>query len=137
MLMFKPNTQCTVSTNDDVFENMFSWDPYWARGVNTPYNLESDESNVTVHLEIPGMQKDEIAIAYKDGVLNISGEKKNASKTDDNGYHTNRISYGKFEQSFRVGEVEFEKSKANYENGVLKIELPKAEAAKPQRLSIN
>ena len=81
-------------------------------------------------------KKNEINIEYKDGVLTVSGEKKAEKTEDEKGWHYREISYGKFSRSVNVGDVNFEKGKADYENGVLKIELPKAEEAKPHRLQI-
>ena len=137
MLSLIPTRKRQLTTFDELFNDLWSLDKTFVnQKIGAPINVETDEKNVYVSAELPGMNKDEINVEYKDGYLTISGEKKSETKKDEKGYHYQEISYGKFARTVNVGDVSFEKGKADYKNGVLKIELPKAEETKPNRLLI-
>lgn len=84
--------------------------------------------------ELPGMEKKDIDVSVKDGVLTISGEKKYESeKNDDNCYCSERR-YGKFERSFRMSnDISADDIKAEYKNGILTLRVKKVD--KPEEVS--
>lgn len=131
----------TKKTNElnllnNFWDNFFSdrWQEFNAKLV--PVNLASDEKNIYVSTEIAGMDKKDINIEYRDGLLTISGEKKLNHKEEGKDCFYQEIASGKFSRSIDVGDVDYEKSEAEYDNGILKIKLPKAEQVKPHRLQI-
>ena len=72
-----------------------------------------------------------------DGVLSIRGEKQTEKEVNEESYHFVERSYGTFERSFTLpAKVSGEDVKATYKDGVLKVHLPKAEEAKPKKISV-
>ena len=87
--------------------------------------------------ELPGLSKDEIDITLEDGVLTISGEKKNEHAEEKNGYHLRERGYGKFSRSFRLPtEVNPDKVGAHLKDGLLTLTLDKAEQVKPKKIEV-
>jgi len=110
------------------------FDSVWSPSVD----LSETEDSYEVKAEVPGMNKDEIKISYHDNVLTLSGERKQEEKTDKKNYHRIERAYGRFERSFRLPEeVKAEEIKAKYKNGVLSIEIPKAEKVKPKEIEVS
>ncbi len=105
-------------------------------GKVAPVDIESDEKNIYVVLEAPGVNREDISIQYQDRVLTISGEKKSAVSDEKNGVHLSEIRHGKFSRSVRVGEVDFEKAEAKLDKGQLKITLPKSQDLQAKKLDI-
>ena len=98
---------------------------------------ESKDAYV-IKAEVPGMKKEDFSLEVKDNVLTLSGERK-AEQTED-GVEYRRVERvaGKFVRSFTLPElVKHDAIKANYQDGVLEIQVPKAEAAKPKRIEIS
>ena len=98
--------------------------------------FESDEA-VVIQAELPGMDKKDISIDLKDRVLTISGERKSDDETKRDSYYRRERVYGKFVRSLVLpSDVQADKVKANYQDGVLELTLPKAEAAKVNEIEI-
>ena len=90
-----------------------------------------------VRVEVPGMDEKDLKVHYEDGLLMISGEREFERK-DDRNYHRIERSYGSFVRSFSLPRsVDANKISASYKNGVLEIEIPKLEEAKPKQIQIN
>ena len=121
---------------EDVFDTFFSNLP--SRSYEAQYapslDLQSTDNEVIVTADLPGLNKKDINIEYKDSILTISGEKV-IEKNDDVTHYSERRS-GKFSRSFEVGDINFDQSKASYDNGVLKVVLPKSEEQKAKYLPI-
>lgn len=100
-------------------------------------NVEETDNEFIISAELPGMDKKDINIVVNNGVISISGEKKNESETKEKNYHRIERRYGKFERSFVLPEgVDHEKIEARYKNGVLELSLPKMEEAKPKQIEV-
>lgn len=83
------------------------------------YNLEMD---------IPGFDKKDVQIEIDDNdYLTVTAEKKSESNEEDENknYIRKERSYGKYQRSFYVGGIDKEKIEANFENGILKVSMPK------------
>ena len=80
-------------------------------------------------MDIPGFKKDEISVETKDGYLTITAEKKDEVNEDDKekNYIRRERTYGKYQRSFYLGDLDEENIDASFENGMLKIEVPKKE----------
>ncbi|HEQ99743.1 MAG TPA: Hsp20/alpha crystallin family protein [candidate division Zixibacteria bacterium] len=101
-------------------------------------DIVEDKDNIEVQVDLPGMEKDDIKVSVEDSVLTIKGERKGMREEKDKNYHQIERTYGTFTRSFSLPTtVEGEKIKASYKNGVLKIDLPKAEAVKPKEIPIS
>jgi len=101
-------------------------------------NLYDDKEALTVQAELPGMKKDEIQINLQDGFLTISGERKQEEKYENaESYRSERL-LGRFHRSISLpSEVDAEKIKASYTDGILTVTLPKSEKARPKQIPIS
>jgi HSP20 family protein len=100
-------------------------------------DVSETKQNVVVKGEVPGMDPKDIDISYADGVLTIKGEKKQEQEENDENYHVVERRYGSFSRSIRLPhEIQSDKIKASYKNGVLKVSLPKSEEAKKKEIRI-
>lgn len=99
----------------------------------TPIAMWQDEHNLYVELDAPGVTDKDVEITFHNGELVILGERKGERK--EGGHDTRR--YGKFGQRVTISvPVDVEKIDAAFSNGVLKVTLPKSEAAKPRRIAL-
>ena len=101
------------------------------------YDVVEHDDKFVLEFDLPGFAKSDFAINVKEGVLAVSGERKEKKNEDDNLYRYFGRPYGSFERSFRLNDkVNEDKLKATYKNGVLKIDLPKREEVKPRTIEI-
>jgi len=128
----------TLPVDVDRFFNRF-WDYNESDTVWSPsVDISETEDKYEVKAELPGLDKKEINVAVENNVLRLSGERKHEEKKDDKNYHRIERFYGKFERTFRLPErVQAENIKAHYKNGVLTVEIPKAEELKPRGIEIS
>ena len=82
-----------------------------------------------IEMDIPGFNKDEISVETKDGYLKITAEKKteNNEQDEEKNYIRRERTYGKYERSFYLGDLDEDKIDASFENGMLKLVVPKKE----------
>jgi HSP20 family protein len=102
-------------------------------------DVREDEEGLYVTVELPGMNSEDVSVSVENGILSISGEKKQEREEGDaeSNYHLVERRYGKFERTFRLPRsVDSDKVKAKFENGLLNIDLPKSEKAKKKLIAI-
>lgn len=107
----------------------------WAPAVDV--RETNDELHVTA--ELPGLRPEDVNVTVENGVLTISGEKKQEVQEgkEEGDYYLLERRYGRFERSFTLPRsVTAEKVKARFESGILTVSLPRAEAAKPRKVQI-
>lgn len=124
------------------------WDPFadllgWRRngldgGFWAPLlDVEETTEEVVVQAELPGMKKEEIKLQVQGDTLLITGERKSQARTQDKTLHRAERVYGKFQRVIQLpSEVDGSRTRATYEAGVLTIQLPKREEAKPKEIQI-
>ena len=99
-------------------------------------DVYQDKDQFTVVAELPGLKKEDIELSLHGGVLTISGERKQ-DKKDKEGYRNERF-FGRFQRSVTLPtSVDGNKVKATYQDGILKVVLPKAEEAKPKQIDVS
>ena len=99
-------------------------DAYWTPSAD----LHETDNAFVVELDIPGVKKEDIRIELVDNVATIKGERKREAKKD--GYRHAERSYGKFERTIEIpGGFDGAGVEAKFENGVLRVTLPKKEEA--------
>jgi HSP20 family protein len=117
------------------FPSMFT--PGVARGFALTPSLDVKETDkeIVVEAELPGLEDKDISLMMQNGMLTIQGEKRLDYDEEKEDYHVMERRYGSFSRSLRVPDtVDEAKVEARFENGVLKITLPKRpEAASEQR----
>ena len=107
------------------------------RGWVPAVDIHQEADKVVVDADLPGLKKDEIDIGVEDGVLTIKGEKKRENEVKDEDYHRVERLHGTFERSFRLPTtVDTAKITAKYKDGVLHVEVPKKEEAKPKQITV-
>ncbi|MDD3718473.1 MAG: Hsp20/alpha crystallin family protein [Actinomycetota bacterium] len=100
-------------------------------------DMHESEDKLTVEVELPGLEAKDIDISLDDGILHIRGERKFASDVKEENYHRIERAYGYFERNVPLPrKVDQDKVSASVQGGVLRIELPKAEEAKPKQIPI-
>ncbi len=105
----------------------------WAPRVDL---AETDQSYL-IQLDVPGMSKEELEVNFQDGSLSICGERKQSQKEEAANLVRVERRFGRFYRSFDLPKtVDSTKIEATYENGVLTIEVPKAEESKPRTVKI-
>ena len=126
---------------DRMFDNFFGFN--WPRteadnSLWTPrVNIEDEDGRYILTAEVPGMEKEGINIEVKDHVLTLTGENKMEEEKKEKNFHLFERCYGQFARTFRLPEnVDTEGIAAEYKNGILKIDIPKTEEAKPKEIKV-
>jgi HSP20 family protein len=120
---------------DKVFDNFFrgfDLEPFGKTpGVFQPkVNVSDGEKEITVSVEIPGMDEKDIELSLTKDTLTIKGEKKEEKEEKTKNYHRMERSYGSFSRTLPLPvEINTDKAEAAYKKGVLTIVLPKTEKA--------
>lgn len=100
-------------------------------------DISETKGELVVKVDLPGIDPKEMDISLNDDVLTIKGEKKQEKEEKEEGYHLVERNYGSFTRSIRLPkEVQSEKIKAVYKNGVLRITLPKSKEAMRKEIKI-
>lgn len=100
-------------------------------------DIDEEDDHYMLSLEIPGMKRDELKIEVIDNQVVISGERKTEEKRKEKGSVYSERRFGRFQRSFALPtHVDAEKIEAQYQDGVLKVYVPKSEAAKPRQIKI-
>lgn len=106
--------------------------------INPRVNIEESDKDYIVTAELPGMDKDSVKITFQEGNLSIGGEKKIEKKEDEGNFQRYERQHGKFCRTFNIDDqIQADKIKASFENGVLTVNLPKAEAKKAREIKID
>lgn len=104
-----------------------------------PVDIQETEDAYVFLAELPGLNKSDIQITLENNVLRLSGERKfekDSAKKEN--FHRIERTYGAFSRSFTLPTlVNSEKVEAAFENGILRISVPKAEQAKPRKIAIS
>lgn len=123
---------------DRIFEDFFSRSPISYEGygvVNMDMRQTDDE--VIIEASIPGIRPDDIDISVTGDTLTIRGEIKSDEEVKESNYHMREIKRGSFARSVLLpSRVVSDKAKAEFENGILKLTLPKAEEVKPKTITV-
>lgn len=100
-------------------------------------DIFEDGSDVVVKAELPGMRKEDIDVSLTGDTISISGEKKKEEKVEKKNYYRMERSYGSFTRSFSLpSEVQSDKAKAQFNEGILEIRVPKTEEAKKKEKKV-
>ena len=116
------------------------WWPATGMEITTPVvdlDLYEEKDDIVVKAELPGMEKDNIEVNLSENRLTIKGEKKKEEEVKKEGYYRSERSCGSFVRSLELpSEVQTDKVKAAFKNGVLEIRLPKTEEAKKKEIKV-
>jgi HSP20 family protein len=121
---------------EDFFKPWNEWfdqkESFWDRVLSVPaVNITEDKDNYEVALAVPGVKKSDIKIDVQGNMLTISSEKEETKEEKDKRFTRKEYNYTSFSRSFTLpDEVKQEKIEARYEDGILKLTLPRKEEAK-------
>lgn len=108
--------------------------PEW----NVALDVAETEDTYFVTATIPGVNVEDIEITLEDDVLLLKGEIKRDEEVEEAKYHLRERRFGNFSRSIRFPmAVNGDAIEATYTNGILSLNIPKAEAVKPKRITIN
>jgi HSP20 family protein len=140
----KPRTgrQTLPSRYDDIFGQSFLpawWGNFlsdrdmWAPAINV---LEKEDKYIA-KVELPGVHEEDVNVSIVGDTLVIEGEKEAESEVKKKAYYYSETSYGSFSRSIPIpSSVDAEKIAANFDKGVLEIDLPKAVEIKPKKVGV-
>ena len=103
-----------------------------------PVDVYEDEHSVTLKIEVPGIEEKDIDVRIENNTLTVHGERKFEKEEKEENYRRVERQYGSFTRTFTLPQtVDQESVQANYEKGVLKIQLAKKAEAKPKQIKVN
>jgi HSP20 family protein len=103
-----------------------------------PADVYEDEHNVTLKIEVPGIEEKDIDVRVENNTLTVHGERKFEKDEKEENYRRVERQYGSFTRTFTLpNTVDTENVSANYDKGVLKIKLAKKAEAKPKQIKVN
>lgn len=143
----------TLDSIAELDEMLRSWEPWRSFGRSSrlaspgllesqsaypAVNVTSDDDNFYLDALIPGVDPDSLEVTVTGNRVSISGEKEADELGDGERYHRRERMAGKFSRTFEVSaEIDADKVKADYHNGVLHLTLPKHAKAKPRQISVD
>ncbi|HUH96438.1 MAG TPA: Hsp20/alpha crystallin family protein [Anaerolineales bacterium] len=119
---------------DDAFTRPLSLNESWHGPAIDMYQTDND---VVVKAALPGLKADDVQINITGDTLSIQGEMKEKNETKEKNYHIREQRWGTFQRSVMLPtSIVSDKAKAEFEDGVLTITLPKAEEVKPKVVTV-
>jgi len=118
-----------ISRMDDE-AGLSMWDP--------AVDLYEKDDHYVIKAELPGVDKNDVNIDLRDRLLTLSGERSYDNEVEKENYYRRERSFGRFQRSFTLpADVDPDKIKAEFKDGVLKIEVPKPEEKKSKKITIH
>jgi HSP20 family protein len=100
-------------------------------------DLVETDDHLVLRVDLPGLDRDDVKIEIKDGVLTVAGERKAEHEERKDGYHRVERAYGGFARSLSLPQgVDADQVHAEFEKGVLEVRIPKPAERKPHRVQI-
>ncbi|MGA7145359.1 MAG: Hsp20/alpha crystallin family protein [Desulfobacterales bacterium] len=115
---------------DDAKLSLWDWHPV--------VDVYDNDENIVIKAELPGIDKKDINIDVKDGVLTLKGDRSWDNEVKKDKYYRRERSFGRFERAFQLPvDVDPGKISADYNDGILKISIPKPEEQKPKQITVH
>jgi len=139
LVKWSPRTSL-FNWDEGLFNDFFNTGRFITRNRENWYpsvDIDEDKDAYHVTMELPGLSKDDVTISFEEDMLVVRGEKKEEQEDKEKNYHYYERRFGKFERAFRIHtDIVKDKIDAAFKNGVLHIDLPKAEKAKPKQIEV-
>ncbi len=120
----------------NIFDDFFAREPFFNENGSKPaVNIKEKEAEFGIELVAPGFSKEDFKIEMNEDMLTISAEHKSETKNDTERYSLREYVQSTFERSFRLPEnkIDVNNITGKYEDGILKIQLPKKAEQKAQK----
>jgi HSP20 family protein len=127
---------------DQLFESIFSNRPMYAPSdtadlITPPVDVEETAEGYVFRADLPGMTEKDVKVSLVGDTLTLRGERVRETGTQSGTVHRTERLFGAFERTFTLpAPVRADKVKASYRNGVLEIQVPKAEEAKVREIEV-
>jgi HSP20 family protein len=123
---------------DRLFDDAFTRPFGLTSGLQAPaIDLYQTEDEIIIHAVLPGLKADDVQLSITGDLLTLKGEFKEKEEKKEKAYHLREQHYGSFERVIGLPtEVVADKAKADFEDGILTITLPKADDVKPKTITI-
>lgn len=109
---------------------MWDWNPV--------VDIYENKDHIVITAELPGVDKKNIQVDVKNRVLTLKGERSVANEVKEDNYYRRERSFGKFERAFSLpDDVNPDHIKADFKDGILKLEIPKPEERKPKQITVH
>lgn len=135
-------SQNLPASNDDIFAQPFVPGPWrgifgdeaiWAPAID----VQEKEDKFVAKVELPGVTDENVSVSVMGDILVVEGQKEKESEVKKKGYYYSEAAYGSFSRSITIPSiVDTDKITANFDKGVLEIDLPKAAGVKPKKVSV-
>lgn len=133
-----------LGTLQDEFERLFrhffggeEGFPSTAGAWSPALDVEEDAQRFVLHIELPGVDPDDVEVNLQENVLTVSGERNFYEERDADLFRRVERRFGRFHRAVRLPDrVDPDKVDARYENGLLTIAVPKAEEARQRRIEV-
>src|ERR1700686_4218797 len=103
-----------------------------------PVDVYEDELNITLKIEVPGIDEKDIDVRIENNTLTVHGERKFEKEEKEENFRRVERQYGSFTRSFSLpNTVDAEQVQAHYDKGILKVQLAKKAEAKPKQIKVN
>jgi HSP20 family protein len=123
-----------------LFDTFFGGKPANGTGLRRwvpPMDLVETEDHLVLRADLPGLDRDDVNIEVKDGVLTVSGERKAEHDERTDGFYRVERAFGTFSRSMSLPQrIDADRITATFEKGVLEVRIPKPEERKPHRVQI-
>jgi HSP20 family protein len=101
-------------------------------------DIYDNNDTLVIKAELPGVDKKDITVDVNARTLTLKGERATDNEVKTGDYYRRERSFGKFERSFALpADIDPDKIKADFRDGVLKLNIPKPEAHKPKQISVH
>jgi len=127
------------------FEDMDKWFDNWSGGLSAgqgggfapAIDIWQDKDNIYAETPLPGIDPQKVNISIENDVLTIEGRQEKKTEVDEKNYYRKEVRCGSFHRAVALPTaVSGEKASAAYEDGILKITIPKEERAKPKTIKV-
>jgi HSP20 family protein len=101
-------------------------------------DMFDDDDKIVIKAELPGLDKKDISVDIKNRVLTLSGERNYDNEVKEENYYRRERATGRFKRSFHLpADINADQIKADFKDGVLKVEIPKPEEQKPKQITVH
>ena len=101
-------------------------------------DMFDDDDKIVIKAELPGMEKKDISVDIENRVLTLSGERNYDNEVKEENYYRRERATGRFKRVFNLpADVDSDQIKADFKDGVLKVEIPKPEEQKPKQITVH
>ncbi len=102
-----------------------------------PMDVVEEEGRYVVHLDLPGMRREDVKVSMESNTLTLTGERRHQAETKDGGFRRFERSYGTFTRTIALpNTIDAKRIEATYKDGVLTVSLPKSEDARPKAIEV-